>query len=106
MAASSLQPLQAGSSFLFFLCPIYNLGPCIRLFTLPGRPHPEQLAVVQGERALQGAVTEVRCVVCAGQSELMAIVGGVLAAALLIAAVIVALVCYKKSKRKKYTSKR
>ncbi|XP_075891085.1 zinc metalloproteinase-disintegrin-like VMP-III isoform X2 [Nelusetta ayraudi] len=41
-----------------------------------------------------------------GQSELMAIVGGVLAAALLIAAVIVALVCYKKSKRKKYTSKR
>lgn len=105
MAASSLQPLQAGSSFLVFYVPSTTLAPASA--SLPSKDgHTQSSWPSFREKELSKVVTEVRCVVCAGQSELTAIVGGVLAAALLIAAVVAALVCCKKSKREKYSSKR
>lgn len=98
---------QAGSSLLFFFpFPSTTSAPASASLPTDGRPHPQQLAVIQGERACQSAVTEVCCAACAGRSKLTAIVCGVLATALLIAAVVVALVCFKKSKMDKYTSKR
>lgn len=97
--ACSLYRLAAASCFFMSHLQPWTLHP--PLYT-PRMTTPRAAGRHSGRKSFP----EARYVVCAGQSELTAIVGGVLAAALLIAAVIVALVCCKKSKRDKYTSKR
>lgn len=85
--------------------PVYTLDPSIRL-PPSKRGHTHTSWPKFRGRDLPGAVTNMCGTVCAGGSELTAIVCAVLAAVLLVVAVTIPLVWCKRSKRDKHTSKR